>query len=136
VSGAIDLEALIARARAVQPRAYAPYSKFSVGAAIVADGRVFEGVNVENAAYPLCTCAERAAVAAAVTAGARAIEAVAVSTGASPPASPCGACRQILIELAPDPAAVRVVSVNDRGERREWTLAELLPDGFSGKQLP
>jgi cytidine deaminase len=136
VSGAIDLEALIARARTAQARAYAPYSKFSVGAAIAADGAIFEGANVENASYGLATCAERAAVAAAVNHGARAIEAVAVSTGASPPASPCGACRQILLEFAPDPAAVRVVSVNDRGERREWTLAELIPDGFTGKQLP
>ena len=128
-----DLEA---RALAVRARAYAPYSKFHVGAALRASGAVFEGVNVENASYPLSVCAERNAIAAAVAAGARELEAVAVATEASPPSSPCGACRQVLFEFARDPAKVVVVAVNTRGERRTWTLAELLPDGFSGRELP
>jgi cytidine deaminase len=132
----IDLDDLIARAKAAQARAYAPYSRFSVGAALAAGGRVFEGANVENASYPLSTCAERAAVVAAAVAGERAIDAIAVCTTASPPSSPCGACRQILLELAPDPRAVRVIAVNPAGERREWTLAELIPDGFTGRELP
>jgi cytidine deaminase len=136
VSNAIDMDDLIRRALDVRARAYAPYSRFQVGAALAAGGHVFEGANVENAAYPLATCAERAAVVAAASAGAREIDAIAVATASSPPSSPCGACRQILYELAPDPHKVRVVAVNPAGERREWTLAELLPDGFTGRELP
>ena len=127
---------LEARAAAIQPRAHAPYSKFMVGAAVRVDGQIFEGVNVENASYPLSVCAERNAIAAAIAAGARALEAVAVCTDASPPSSPCGACRQVLAEFAADPAQVTVVAVNPKGERRSWTLAQLLPDGFSGRELP
>ena len=71
-----------------------------------------------------------------VLAGAHQLEAVAVCTEASPPSSPCGACRQVLLEFAPDPATVTVTAINPRGERRTWTLAELIPDGFSGRELP
>jgi cytidine deaminase len=124
------------RAIAAQRGSYAPYSKFSVGAAIRMSGKTFEGANVENASYGLSICAERAAIFAAVNAGATQLEAVAVCSISSPPASPCGACRQVLLEFARDPAAVRVISVNTKGERREWTLAELIPDGFSGSELP
>jgi cytidine deaminase len=81
-------------------------------------------------------CAERVAVFTAVIAGARQLEAVAVCTDASPPSSPCGACRQVLLEHASDPAAVTVTAINPRGERRTWTLAQLIPDGFSGRELP
>lgn len=127
---------LIARAIAAQARAYAPYSKFHVGAAIRISGRVFEGANVENASYGLAICAERTAIFAAVTSGARELEAVAVSTNSSPPSSPCGACRQVLLEFATDPTKVIVTAVNPAGEHRSWTLAELIPDGFNGKELP
>jgi cytidine deaminase len=127
---------LEARARAVQGQAYAPYSKFKVGAALVADGHTFAGANVENASYGLGVCAERTAMFAAVIAGAKSLEAVAVCTDASPPSSPCGACRQVLLEFAPDPAKVTVTAINPAGERRSWTLAELIPDGFSGRELP
>ena len=96
-----DLEA---RAKAAQAAAYAPYSKFKVGAAVRANGLIFEGVNVENASYPLSVCAERNAIAAAVLAGALELEAVAICTDASPPSSPCGGCRQVLLELARDPS--------------------------------
>ena len=123
-------------ARAAQQHAYAPYSKFRVGAAVQMDGRIFVGVNVENASYPLSVCAERNAIAAGIAAGARSLEAVAVVTEASPPSSPCGACRQVLLELAAHPERVQVVALNARGERRSWTLAELLPDAFSGRELP
>lgn len=123
------------RARAAQARAYAPYSSFKVGAAVLMDGQIFEGVNVENASYPLCVCAERNAIASAVLAGARQLEAVAVCTDASPPASPCGGCRQVLREFARDPGKVTVTSLNLRGETRSWTLAQLLPDSFSGDEL-
>ena len=128
--------ALEAAARDAQRRAYAPYSKFRVGAAVRMAGEVFEGANVENASYGLAMCAERTAVFAAVLSGAHRLEAVAVCTDASPPSSPCGACRQVLLEFAPDPAAVTVTAINATGERRSWTLAELIPDGFSGKELP
>lgn len=124
------------RARAIQQRAYAPYSEFKVGAAVLMDGNVYEAVNVENASYPMSVCAERNAIAAGVAAGARNLEAVAVCTDASPPSSPCGGCRQVLREFAADPERVIVVAVNTHGERRMWTLAELLPDSFSGRELP
>jgi len=123
------------RARAAQQHAYAPYSKFQVGAAVQMNGAVFAGANVENASYPLSVCAERNAIAAAVASGATSLEAVAVCTSASPPSSPCGACRQVLMEFAADPTAVRVVAFNPGGERRSWTLAELLPAAFSGREL-
>jgi len=124
------------RATEAAANAYAPYSKFKVGAAIRANGKTYAGVNVENASYPLTVCAERNALAAAVLDGVRAIEAVAVYTDAAPPSAPCGGCRQVLLELAPDPGAVRVTAVNAKGMRRSWTLAELIPDGFSGRELP
>lgn len=124
------------RARQAQGRAYAPYSKFAVGAALRVGGRVFEGANIENASYGLAICAERTAIFAAILAGARGLEAVAISSISSPPASPCGACRQVLLEFADAPERVEVVAINGAGERRSWTLAELIPHGFSGKQLP
>ena len=128
---------LYRRTLELKERAYAPYSNFHVGAVLRArDGTLFEGVNVENASYPVCVCAERNAIAAAVYAGVRELEAVAVCTDASPPSSPCGACRQVLAEFAKNPANVTVVAVNTKGEHRSWTLAQLLPDGFSGRELP
>ena len=127
---------LEAKALAAQGRAYAPYSKFAVGAAIRMDGEEFTGINVENASYGLGVCAERTAVFNAVNAGRKTLEEVAVATHASPPSSPCGACRQVLLEFAADPARVTITALNPRGERRSWTLAELIPDGFSGRELP
>lgn len=123
------------RAKAAQQRAYAPYSKFHVGAALRVNGQEFEGANVENASYSLTICAERTAMTTAVVAGARDLEEVVVCTDVSPPSSPCGACRQFLYEFAADPAKVKVTAINGKGERRSWTLAELLPDGFSGREL-
>ena len=127
---------MIARAIAAQQTAYAPYSKFRVGASVRMGGQLFDGANVENASYPLALCAERTAIAGAVIAGARSLEAVAVCTDTSPPSSPCGACRQVMLEFAADPAIVIVTAVNPAGEQRSWTLAQLIPDGFSGKDLP
>ena len=124
------------RARKAQLRAYAPYSKFRVGAAVRMNGAVHEGVNVESASFPLTVCAERNAIAAAVAEGGRQLEAIAVCSDASPPAAPCGGCRQVLLEFTPDPAAVTITAVNPHGERRSWTLAELIPYGFSGRELP
>ena len=112
---------LVAHARAAAERAYAPYSNYLVGAAVLArDGRVFEGVNVENAAYPLGICAEKSAIACAVTAGLRRgdLEAIGIT------ASPCGGCRQWLWEFRLD----RVTFPNRAGEIVTYTPAELLPD--------
>jgi cytidine deaminase len=131
----IDEEDLIARARAARARAYAPYSRFHVGCALHTDGQVYEGANIENASYGLCLCAERAALSAAVFAGARHIDAVAISSESSPPATPCGMCLQSLLEFCDDPVRTRVLLVNERGERRTFTLAELLPHGFTKHQL-
>jgi len=121
---------LIARAEAIRARAYAPYSGYPVGAAIRAGDEVYVGVNLENVAFPAGLCAERAALATAVTAGVRAIDAVAVVTKSSPPAAPCGVCLQTLLEFADDPAAVQVLLANPAGERERTTLAALLPRGF------
>jgi cytidine deaminase len=127
------LAELAARALAARARAYAPYSGFAVGAAVLADdGRIFEGANVENASYGLSVCAERAAVVQAANAGVRALAAAAVATSSSPPAAPCRMCRQTLAELAAD---LPILLVNDRGEQARATLAELLPRAFRPADL-
>jgi cytidine deaminase len=114
--------------------AYAPYSLFCVGAALLAaDGRVFVGANVENSSYPAGICAERTAAAKAVTEGAREFAAIAVAApGTGKPAWPCGICRQFLFEFGGD---MRVISGTDEGDIEAYTLDELLLNGFGpGKQ--
>lgn len=133
--GDSDEHGLIGRARAARAHAYAPYSRFHVGCALHADGHVYEGANMENASYGLCLCAERSALAAAVYAGARRVDAVAVSSDSTPPATPCGMCLQSLLEFCDEPSTMRVFLVNERGERRDFTLADLLPHGFTKHQL-
>jgi cytidine deaminase len=123
---------LVSAARAAQQRAYAPYSRFHVGAALEADdGRVFDGCNVENASYGLTICAERAAICAAVAAGARRFRRAVVVSVSVRPAAPCGACRQVLAEFGSD---FRIDAVGPKGAA-SWTIAALLPAAFSGEQL-
>ena len=125
---------LVSRALAVRANAYAPASHFTVGAAVrTADGRVFVGCNVENASYGLTICAERAAVCAAIAAGARDLVAVAVATGTEIAARPCGACRQVLAEFG---ATMAVALVGAGGEVTTTTLDLLLPDPFTFDSLP
>jgi len=124
-------EELVRRAWEARSRAYAPYSKFQVGAAVLADGEVFTGANVENASFGLTVCAERVAILAAVAAGARSIEALAVASG--PGASMCGACRQVLAEFAGE--TTRVYLADEAGEHRERSVRELLPEAFGRAEL-
>ena len=131
-SAAVDLDALTAEARAARGRAYAPYSRFPVGAAVATDAGVFSGANVENASYGLSICAERVAAASAIAAGARRMEAVAITSTAPGVTPPCGACRQFLYEFNPD---MLVVSESATGQRKEWQLSELLLDGFGPSDL-
>lgn len=122
----MDEQELIALAANAREHAYAPYSGFAVGAAVLtADGSVFTGCNVENASYGLTICAERAAIFAAVAAGKREITKLALVTDTAPPAAPCGACRQVLAEFAP---GAEVVAANTAGEHRSWKAEDLLPD--------
>ena len=119
---------LIKIAEKAQGNAYAPFSRFRVGAALQAQsGKIYIGVNVENSSYGLTNCAERSAVFAAVTEGDRQFEKIAIFSSCSPPATPCGACRQVLNEFAPD---LKIICANDHGEVNSYQLSELLPKGF------
>ena len=124
-----QIDKLVAAAHEARRQAYAPYSRFAVGAAVLAtDGRIFQGCNVENGSLGLTICAERAAVANAVVHGCRDFVAVAVATtfeGA--PVTPCGACRQFLMEFNP---LLMIVCANDQGTRRIFRLDELVPHPF------
>lgn len=125
---------LVALARQARERAYADYSRFPVGAALLgASGRVYTGCNVENASYPLCMCAERTAVFKAVSEGERAFEAIAVVTATG--AMPCGACRQVLREFGGPDGELRVIVADLEGNTRTFTIADLLPEGFTPDQL-
>jgi cytidine deaminase len=125
-------DSLIEAARNAQSRAYAPYSRFRVGAALQAvDGSIFSGCNVENASYGLTICAERAAICAAVSAGAQRFRRAVVVSDVDPPAAPCGACRQVLAEFGLDLAIEGI----GPGRTLRWRLSELLPAAFGPEQL-
>ena len=111
--------------------AYAPYSNYQVGAALLtASGKIYDGVNVENAAYPNSICAERVAIYKAVSEGEREFVAIAIATRNG--GSPCGACRQVMREFAPH---LRVLLADDAGRVRQFTLDQLLPDSFGPESL-
>jgi cytidine deaminase len=121
------IEEVLARAREVQSRAYAPYSGFRVGAVLeTEDGVLHAGCNVENASFGLTICAERGALNAAIAAGNRAFRRLVLVTDGHEAVPPCGACREVLAEFSPD---LPIVSVAGE-DRREWTLDELLPRPF------
>lgn len=128
-----DLAALRDRALAAMERAYAPYSRFQVGAALLgSDGSVVEGCNVENAAFPAGTCAERTALGAAVTRGTRSFRVIVIASSGDAPAPPCGICRQALMEFSP---GLEVVSITRSGREARWRLADLLPSAFTPAAL-
>jgi cytidine deaminase len=127
----MDYENLIAEAMEVRKKAHAPYSRFAVGAALLAkSGRIYTGCNVENASYGLSICAERVAVFKAVSEGERDFEAIAIVTEKGVP--PCGACRQVFMEFGED---IQVIVANGAGEYRVVALRELLPEAFTPEHL-
>jgi cytidine deaminase len=128
------LDELVRAARAMMPRAHAPYSGFHVGAALLdEDGTIRPGVNIENASYPLSVCAERNAVATMIMSGSKRILAVGVATDAERPTPPCGGCRQVLWEFGD--ADTPVVAEGAGGVRARWRLGDLLPDAFGPDDL-
>lgn len=128
-----QLRKLKAAAKTAAARAYAPYSKFHVGAAVLTgSGRIFAGCNVENASYGLCNCAERTAIFSAVAARERKVRCVVVYTPTKTATAPCGACRQVINEFGP---AARVISFCASSDRIDTTIAALLPAAFGPANL-
>ena len=120
---------LLNAAKAVRDNAHTPYSNFKVGAALRADsGKIYKGANVENASYGLTRCAEQSAIQTMASEGERGFSEIVVYTEAATPASPCGACRQILFEFSPE---ADVYIVNHENKLLFYKVKELLPDGFS-----
>ena len=130
----LDVDALLEAARAARGQAYAPYSKFAVGAAVLDDsGRIHAGCNIENAAYPQGVCAEATALVHMVMAGGRSVRAVAVVGDAPEPVTPCGGCRQKIREFAADDVPVLIADLHT--VRARYTLGELLPASFGPSHL-
>ena len=124
---------LVAAAAIARGRAYAPFSGFLVGAALETEnGTIIFGCNIESASYGLTMCAERTAIFKGVSEGYRSFTRIAVVTDAATPTPPCGACRQLLWEFAPD---AEVILANMSGKAVRYTVRELLPDGFDARQL-
>ena len=120
-------------ARTAAKASYSPYSKFRVGAAVLAgSGKIYSGTNVENASYGLCNCAERTAIFTAVADGEKSVKAVAVYTPTKFAHAPCGSCRQVINEFGP---GAIVLSVCDSADRHETTMTRLLPDAFGLRSL-
>ncbi|WP_066367856.1 cytidine deaminase [Neobacillus fumarioli] len=130
----MNIDQLIDEAMKARDKAYVPYSKFGVGAALLTtDGKVYHGCNIENAAYSLCNCAERTALFKAFSEGDRNFQMMAVVADTDRPCSPCGACRQVISELCPKD--MKVVLTNLKGNILELTVEQLLPGAFSSEDL-
>ncbi|MFD2171091.1 cytidine deaminase [Tumebacillus lipolyticus] len=130
----MEMMELVRMAKLARERAYVPYSKFPVGAALLlADGEVVTGCNIENAAFPLCCCAERTAIFKAVSDGKANIQKIAVVADTDGPVSPCGSCRQVMAEFCP--ADTPVILSNLQDAIRETTVGELLPFAFQKEDL-
>ncbi|MCM3539651.1 cytidine deaminase [Priestia endophytica] len=130
----MDKIALMEEAKKAREFAYAPYSKFKVGAALLTEnGDVYKGCNIENAAYSLCNCAERTALFKAYSDGNKQYTALAVVADTDRPVSPCGACRQVISELCP--SDMKVYLTNLKGDVAEMTVSELLPGAFTAEDL-
>lgn len=135
----MTLEILKAKALEMTSRAYAPYSHFHVGAAVLAEsGKIYVGANVENASYGAAICAERSAICAAVNAGERRLTAIAIAGGKNGVAEdfcpPCGICRQVMREFAA-PGEFKIILAKANGETQIYTLAQLLPESFGPENL-
>ena len=129
----VDWDGLRGVAVEVSERAYAPYSRYRVGAAaLVDDGRVVSGCNVENAAYGATICAERTAMVKAVSEGHRDFDTIVIAGRSEDHCVPCGTCRQVMMEFAPD---LTVICLNGKGESKRFALKELLPYGFDQSWL-
>lgn len=127
-------EQLIKAANEGRNHAYASYSNFLVGAAVLADdGQIYHGCNIENASYGLSNCAERTAIFKAVSAGNRKIKAMAIVADTVGPVAPCGACRQVMSEFCDQDTKIYLTNLH--GDIAEWTMAELLPGAFNGSDM-
>lgn len=124
---------LMHEAKLAMENAYVPYSKFQVGAALYADGKIYRGCNIENASYGLTNCAERTAIFKAVSEGHRKIEAIAVIGDTEGPISPCGACRQVMVEFCDSDTKVYLTNLS--GRVSEHSVAELLPGAFEAGDM-
>ena len=123
-------EMLLESARAARVKAYAPYSGYTVGAAVLGNhGNVWTGCNVENVSYGASICAERTAIVKIVSEGCKEIQAIAVSTADG--GTPCGICLQVLLEFSPDPNQMQVYTISDEGRSVSYVLSDLIPHGFS-----
>ena len=128
-----EYEKLIKEAEKARKRAYTPYSKFKVGAAVLcADGKILTGCNIENASFGLAVCAERVAIFKAISEGSTKFEAIAVIGDTDKPCSPCGACRQVISEFGED---IPLIMANLKGDVKIKKIKELLPEAFNKKDL-
>ncbi len=128
-----EYKKLIKEAEKARKRAYTPYSKFQVGAAVLSvDGKIFTGCNIENASFGLAVCAERVAIFKAISEGSTKFEAIAVIGDTDKPCSPCGACRQVISEFGKD---IFLIMANLKGDVKVKKINELLPEAFSKKDL-
>ena len=130
----MEANKLMDEAKKAREKAYVPYSKFKVGAALLTkDGKVYHGCNIENAAYSMCNCAERTALFSAYAVADKEFEALAVVADTERPCSPCGACRQVIAELCPKDMVIYLTNL--KGDVQELTVEQLLPGAFSSEDL-